>query len=388
MSGDRSDEQVRNEIERWFLRRGAPHFIEGYRATTKVWTRAVPALAVLWVAGMVVEVGVSEDVGGIAFVAGVAAVIGLWVVTNLIRRRRAFAPPDTIGAHEVAFVAVSPALLAFALERDVISALTSIAIGAFLLTVVYLTTSYGLFAITGYVVRRLGDQLALLGQLSSRAVPLLLLITVTIFLTGETWQMSSRLVGASQVATLGLFVVIGGVFLLTRVPGAVRQVEQFGEWSEVTAEVQATPAKGVRVPAAGDPVEPAMSRGQRINLIVMAMTTQAVQITLVALAVYAFFVLLGVVAVHPETAQSWIGEEPRVLVSAHLGQSHFAVTEELLRVSAFLAAFAGLAFTVYLVTDATYRTEFASDVSEELREVMAVRLAYLHHLETTTAGEP
>jgi hypothetical protein len=377
---------ARAELERWFLRRGVPHFIDGYRATTRVWTRAFPALAILWVAGLVAEVGLSEDVGGIAFVAGAAAVIGLWVLTNALRRRSAFAPPDTIGPHEVAFVGLSPAVLSFILERNFLGAVMSVVVGTVLLVAVYLATSYGLVAITAYVLRRLGAQLALLGQLSSRAVPLLLLITVTIFFTGETWQMSSRLVGASQVATVGLFVLIGGLFLLTRVPGDVRRVEQFGTWAEIRGAVAATPASVIDLPTDGDPVEPDTTRGQRINLVVMALTSQAVQITLVALAVYAFFVLLGLVAVHPDTAASWIGAPPHVLASFPLGESRFALTEELLRVAAFLAAFSGLAFTVYLVTDQTYRTEFASDVSDELRTVMAVRVAYLHLLAGPTRG--
>jgi hypothetical protein len=376
-----ADDALRADIERWLLRRGAPHFIEGYRATTNVWTRAFPVLAVLWVAGMVAEVGLVDDVGGLAFVAGVAGVMGVWVLSNLLRRRSAFDLPDTIGPHELAFFAITPALLSFALERQAVRALTSLAIGLVILGMVYLVTSYGLVAITRYVVARLGDQLALLGQLSSRAIPLLLLITVTIFITGETWQMSARLVGASQVATLALFVLSGGLFLLTRVPGEVKRIEQFDDWSDVGSELDGTPASWIALPIGGDPAEPPMTRGQRINLLVMALTTQAVQITLVAAAVYAFFVLLGVVAVHPSTAATWIGAEPHVLLSASWGQSRFALTEELLRVAGFLAAFSGLAFTVYLVTDSTYRAEFASDVSSELRQVLAVRMAYLRHLE-------
>ena len=69
-----------------------------------------------------------------------------------------------------------------------------------------------------------------------------------------------------------------------------------------------------------------------------------------------------------------------------MGESTFALTEELLRVAAFLGAFSGLAFTVSLVTDQTYREEFRSDVTHELRQVLAVRLVYLDSLERTTEG--
>ena len=92
---------------------------------------------------------------------------------------------------------------------------------------------------------------------------------------------------------------------------------------------------------------------------------------------WAFFVLLGLVAVHPDTATVWMGVEPDVLFEFSLGESTFALTEQLLRVAAFLAAFSGLAFTVYLVTDPTYREEFRIDVADDLRQIFAVRLAYL-----------
>ncbi len=377
---------LRSEIETWFVKRGVPHFIEGYRATTNVWTRCVPALVGLWALGFIIEVGLAENVRLLAVFGAIAAVFACWIIPNRVRKRRSFARPDSIGTIEILFFVLSPAIVSVVIDRDLQRSLLSAVAGAVLLSGVYVSTSYGLVAITRYVLQRLSAQAKLLGKLSSRAIPLLLLITVTIFLTSETWQMSSRLVGASQVATFGLFVLAGGLFLLTRVPGEVAAVESFDLWSEVADHVAGTPADVVHLPEAGNPPEPDMHRGQRLNLVVMALTTQAVQITLVALAVYAFFVLLGLVAIPPATATAFIGSPPHVLASLRWGASTFAVTTELLRVSGFLAAFSGMAFTVYLVTDSTYRAEFASDVSSELRQVLAVRIAYLRHLETVTVA--
>ena len=65
-----------------------------------------------------------------------------------------------------------------------------------------------------------------------------------------------------------------------------------------------------------------------------------------------------------------------VLLSWSLDQHRMVVTEELLRVAGFLATLAGLSFTVYLVTDPTYRDEFRTDVASELREAFGVRAAY------------
>jgi hypothetical protein len=147
-----------------------------------------------------------------------------------------------------------------------------------------------------------------------------------------------------------------------------------------------TPADSVVLPVEGDPSEPSLNRGQRTNMLVLALTTQAVQITVVALVVWAFFVLLGFVAVHPDTVTLWIGAEPHILFELSLGESTFALTEQLLRVAAFLAAFSGLAFTVYLVTDQTYREEFRIDVADDLRQIFAVRLAYRTLLAPTHDG--
>jgi hypothetical protein len=374
------DVRLRADIERWLLNRGAPHFVEGYRAASNVWEKSFPALVVLWAIGLVAVVGFSENIRVLAVFGAIAAVLAAWVVPNLARKRRPFARPETTNPVELAFFVVSPVIVSVALNRSVTNAVACALISLVGVAVVYFATSFGLIAITKYVLQRLGDQAKLLGKLGSRAIPLLLLITVTIFLTGETWLMSSNLDGLSQFATLGLFVLAGGLFLFSRVPGEVAAVESFNQWGEVAERVSNTPASAVKLPATGNPVEPSVSRGQRVNLVVMALTTQAVQITLVAAIVYVFFVLLGLVAVPPRTATGFIGAAPHILLSFNVGASTFALSTELLRVAGFLAAFSGMAFTVYLVTDSTYREEFASDVSLELREILAVRVAYLHHL--------
>ncbi len=386
-----ANERLRADIEDWLLHRGAPHFIEDYRVTTDVLTRSFPVMVILWALGIIAEVGFAKTFRVLGLFLAIGAVLATWVASNLLRKRRPFSLPDSVGAAEVAFFVLSPAIVSVVLDRDVSRAIMSALIGAVLIGAAFQITSYAIVPLTRYILQRLGVQLRLLGNLSSRAIPLLLLITVTIFLTAETWQMSSRLVGASQVATIALFVLAGGIFLFSRVPGEVASVEQFNSWAEVAEVVVNTPAHHVVLPTVGDPTEPAASRRQRINLMVMALTTQTVQITLVAGVVYAFFILLGVVAIPPATVEAFVGEPPHVLMSVGLGSSTFAISSELLRVAGFLAAFSGMAFAVYLVTDSTYRAEFASDVSTELREVLAVRIAYLQLLsqhDVARSGQP
>ena len=69
---------------------------------------------------------------------------------------------------------------------------------------------------------------------------------------------------------------------------------------------------------------------------------------------------------HPRRPRAWT-----------LPGRDLVVTAPLLRVAGFLATFAALTFTVSLVTDPTYRVEFRTDMASEVREVFAVRAAYL-----------
>ncbi|MBI5087988.1 MAG: hypothetical protein HZB15_03720 [Actinobacteria bacterium] len=74
-----------------------------------------------------------------------------------------------------------------------------------------------------------------------------------------------------------------------------------------------------------------------------------------------------------------------VLASWHVSGRELVITEPLLRVAAFLGAFTGMYFTVVQSTDATYRDEFTEDVAPQIRQALAVRMAYkAHRLAATT----
>ena len=89
------------------------------------------------------------------------------------------------------------------------------------------------------------------------------------------------------------------------------------------------------------------------------------------------WVLLGLLLVPVPVIESWAaGAEANVLVTLSLLGRDVDLTEELLRVSGFLAAFSGLYFAVAAATDANYREEFFSEVIADVREAMAVRAVY------------
>jgi hypothetical protein len=115
-----------------------------------------------------------------------------------------------------------------------------------------------------------------------------------------------------------------------------------------------------------------------VSLVVLVAT--GVQVAFVSVMIGAFFVLFGMLAVPLDTLASWVGADPGdvdVIATLTVSGDAYPLTVELLRVAGFLAAFSGLYFTVYVLTDATYRSEFFDEVVGEVRVALAARVAYL-----------
>jgi hypothetical protein len=53
------------------------------------------------------------------------------------------------------------------------------------------------------------------------------------------------------------------------------------------------------------------------------------------------------------------------------------VTEQLLRAAFGIAAFSGLYYSVAMLVDATYRDEFMSELTDQMRSTFSVRADYL-----------
>jgi hypothetical protein len=215
-----------------------------------------------------------------------------------------------------------------------------------------------------------------MGSVLRRALPLLLVSITFLFLAAEAWEVLGRLHGIAYLLVLGLFVGIGAAFVLSHLSGDISAAGTLDSWGEVRSLVAGTPAQAIDLPAAGQPPPMALSGRERANVALVGLFARTVQIAAVAAGVWLFLVAFGTLAMSERSTASWVGDDVNVLVSWSLDQRDMVVTEELLRVAGFLATFTGLSFTVYLVTDPTYRQEFRTDVASELREAFAVRAAY------------
>ncbi len=343
-----------------FKQAGLPLFDEEFSASTNVFNRAAPLLALVFLGEMfgAIQLDWSLAANLAAALGGLAILLAAWILLNRIRGRPLLAVPEDVGRAELAGFVLIPALLPLIFGGQGRSALGTAAANAALLLVIYAVLGYGLPSIVGWVFRRLLRQLQASVTLLARAVPLLMIFALLAFMSDEMWQLFSRVSDGDLVAIGLLFVSLGACFLLARLPREVRSLE-----TEV-----------------GSDAHPLSTR-QRRNVALVLLTSQALQVLIVSLMVAAFFVLFGAIAVNEQVREAWIGQPGDTLLTIHLFGESFELTSELLKVAAGLAAFTGLYFAIAMLTDSTYREEFLEEVTAELREVFVVRERYLDLLE-------
>lgn len=239
--------------------------------------------------------------------------------------------------------------------------------------------SLDLHEVAEWALRRTARQLGLLLPLATRALPLLLIFTVFFFINTEVWQVAAAMPPGVLWLSVLLFTALALLFLVARLPEEVQRVVEHVRRDGPGEALARTPLAGYAAELAAG-VEVRLGRLQRANLLLMLLVVQAGQVLLLAVSVFAFFVVFGVLAIQPEIVVSWLGEPGRPVAGGGVN-----VTVELLQVSVFLAAFSGLYFTVSAVTDDTYRQQFFTQITRELTRAVAMRAAYVRL--TADSGE-
>jgi hypothetical protein len=342
------------EYERRFRRAGLPMLVEDRSAREDVWTRASPLLAFVLIVEVVLAGNLDWPVWANALVlaGAVAAVVAAVAIVNRLRGRPALALPEDVGSLELGAFVVIGGLLQL-IGGQTTSAWVVCAVNLALLLVLYVWIAYGVASIVRFTARRMGEQLAVAVGLLARAIPLLMLFSVVLFINTEMWQVFSDMDSATVVATGALLVAVGCTFLAVRLPREVERIER-----DVGAD-------------------PTLERRQRINVGLVLFVSQGLQILVVAVAVGAFFVAFGALVVSADVIESWTGSDGRQILSVEILGVDVRMTVELLRVSAGIAALSGLYFLVAVLTDNTYREEFLEELTADLRDVFADRARYL-----------
>jgi hypothetical protein len=247
----------------------------------------------------------------------------------------------------------------------------------------YAVVELRIWPILRWTMRRTLGSLRLLFPLVTRALPLLLLFITFLFINAEVWQVASSMEPALLWVVVLLFSALAVVFLLVRLPEEVDQVSHDTSDEHLRERVRGTPVAELVEQIDAADVEQRPVRGlQRANLLLVLLVAQATQVIVLSLAVFAFFILFGRLTITPEVINTWTQHPPTALGSSVLG------SVQLFQVSVFLAAFSGLYFTVYAVTDQLYREQFFTNVSDELERAVSVRAVYLVLRGRRAAQEP
>lgn len=319
-----SDPQVAS-AEAWFLKHGLPYFVPSERAAVRSALRPGRTLPLLV---------------GVVLVAVAAGVALAW-----------YADEITAG----------PAVL------------LSIVLGA---AVWYALTALRFRPILAWALGRTTGTLARLLPTMSRALPLLLVFVTFLFINAEAWQMTASLSPGLLWLTVLLFVGIGVVFLLVRLPEEVDLVDDDVDEAFLLRACAGTPLERacaeLVADETADPASYATVTGfARWNLILALLIVQAVQVLLLAASVFAFFLVFGSLVMEQGVQESWTGEGIQNVPWLP------SISVQLAQVSVFLAGFSGLYLTVSTVTDETYREQFFSGVTRELERAVGMRAVYL-----------
>jgi hypothetical protein len=363
--------------QRWFIRRGLPSFVTSYSSDRDVWTRTLPFLWVTFGLLLLLAVlGANDALGVVVAVTLVVALAVGYVAVNLHRGRAPLARPDRVRPSVlIAYVAV-PAGVLVAASRQWVDVIAAALLSGTCLALAWVVTRLGVVPLVAWAIRWTFRQAGDLYRLATRALPLLLLVVTFLFVNTEVWQVAGSMSAVVLWLSLGVFVVLGVLFIAGRVPEEVRGIEAASDTEAVVRACVGTPLEGLAggLPDLDHPVP--LQRSQELNLRVVVVVSQLVQVCLVALVVWAFFVGFGALAISVAVQQAWLGSLAPVEVLWSWGSDH-GVTRELLRVSTFLGGFAGFYVTVYAATDATYREQFLAGIGDQLAGSLAVRRAYL-----------
>lgn len=211
----------------------------------------------------------------------------------------------------------------------------------------------GLGAIVVWSARRLGGQLARSLLLLARAIPLLLFFSLLLFLTTEMWQVFAEQRAATLIAIGLLLALVATAFLVVRLPREIDRLER----------------------DAGDVAAP-LRRFQRANVGLVLLIGHGLQIVVVTLAIGAFFVAFGTIAIDAGLTRTWAGDA-HALFSITVLDVPLRPTTELLRVSGAIAALSGLYYAISVLTDDRYREEFLDEITAQLRDTFAARAEYM-----------
>ncbi|KJC64982.1 hypothetical protein [Agreia bicolorata] len=350
------------DTERWLRLHGLPYFVAPRARSRALLARTAPflvfALAFDVLSSVVLEVAVDLDTASaselalalvalllVAAVPVVPALLGVWTAHLLRSRARAKGPVALVTL--ILYLVVDPLVFGIIGFGDPVESLvqnTAVAVAAIGLTWL------GIGALLSWALRAAVRQFGALGQLATRALPILMLVVVFAYFARALWEVTASITAPRLVGVALFFLVLG---LLFTVP-IMR--------TELSALHLAPETEG-----------PPLTSLERFNLGIVVVMAQAFQVALFAALVCVFLVVLGMLAFSDEVLNSWLGGYG---ANAQLLGIELPVRTAMLKTAVFLSCVSSLNFLVSVSTAPAYRASFYQPLLDEAREALSVRAAY------------
>lgn len=230
-------------------------------------------------------------------------------------------------------------------------------------------TACGLGSILGWGVRTAVANLAFVGALFVRALPVMLL-TVLVFFNTYVWSMASTISRPRLWLALMFLGVIAVAFITSATVDRVRPMLSGSRPAEDDdGRLAGTPFETMPDPASAAP----FSRPERINVVFVAATSQVLQVGLVAIVSGLIFFVLGMILLSPELLAQWTrnGSSDGQILGMTL-----PVPQALIQISMFLCAMTFMYISARAVGDADYRSRFIDPLIDDLRLTLVARSRY------------
>jgi len=370
--------------ESWFVRRGLPYFIEERKVTEDVFTRALPMLLVYFVINLMVVLSLHltalQRAGG--GVLGVLLLALVYMLRNRFRGEKVLGRPSQIGWFELGGFIVIPPIVAFVARHKVKDALIDLAVDVGVVVLIYVITS-ALFPLARWAFRRTFQELGEVFDLAARALPLVFLFNSFLFISGDVWEFAGEVSRARLWGVVAMFTIFTILFLLYRLPDEVRRVAAHDDRTTIVEACKETPMDGLMAEFVLHEGALPLSRSQRVNMLLVLFVGQMLQVVLLGVLVFAFFIGFGRLAITDELINKWTKEPPDFSKPVYLFNHNIdnfigiSIDNRLWQVALFLAAVSAFFFAISSMTDDAYKEQFYARMNKELETAIQVRRVYL-----------
>ncbi|MGN7978677.1 hypothetical protein ACTJJ4_13960 [Microbacterium sp. 22195] len=373
----------------WFRLMGLPTFVPLRRWFTDLPRRVAPLIASVTVARFLLQdlvddaIEVAVEFFGTdewAIFASVLVLIGIalaiaWTAYALLRGLlRRLRPPVGTTVATAAIVLCLAGLIVggYLMTPDatvgpVLSAL-ALVLGCVLFT------GMGGGALLTWASRLAVRNVSAIGYMASIALPVILMLVVFAFFSGEVWQMASAL-GWRSIWTVAL--VVGALAVVVVLSVCAKELDDdmhVQGHEHRLALVVGTPAEGWM--RESTPHRP-LHRAQRINLLLVMAVAQVLQAVFFAALLWMLLVVIGAIAIPYGVVELWVGagsaSMPLEVVRIEVASATLPITVNLLKAAALLSVIATLPFVFSAVSEARYRERFFDPIMADMRRAIAVR---------------